>query len=765
MPRLEVIKLWNNSLDAELLALVPGTWNNFIENAFVNVLKVLDLKENYLKSHVFVPLMKYIHHFSVLEELSCFSQFVCYDEQIKIFELPATIKNLSIITEADIFISKLNMTMYNTKYLCQFGLTHLSVSGEFGMFPYEIFDLKELEYLNMLGVSYKCDALLDVLPCCESLRYLAVKATIFLSFCPNFSIYFPVLESLHLEEIHVDLFYSNLSKIFQCKTSKSLTLAWDRDKSSKINFDESICLIDTLRLETSYWQFLTKLVEHVKFPNLKHLTIEFSGDFPSFGKLMSVLECIKNLETLDLHLSWWNQMNFPQCAYFFNNLKSFSLKCNIRSLNLDEIIGNMPNLIDFKLHNNNYAGMQFSLPCSLKYFSLEFNLPLVECHPLINFAKNTPNLIRFCLNSSQECIIDKKVSNSDIAHYLQALKIHFQDEFDFSVKEFSIPIKMLKFSKKLQELVSTKSTNLPKYLNQIFPRDKLRFIKPLFMIRMVQIFIHDNHFIPSINWTNFDLILKAFLQLGYCLDYLDYSEMVTMGRIVLQLNDDNDSYIESKIFLGTHSNSNLRDIRNIYLCIANYAARNFILKLSRSDINFITLNFQRYSHASFSDLVRNLENILEFTMVHFENYVSNDIKRVTMVIEKLFLCPSNLLIPKIRDKKLDLSEIEMLHQISSFDYELLSSILKSTNDVEFQSINNYFHFDFLELDLAAMMIKWENFLTSTVDSICAICLEQFWMKKCRFFITHESKACHQFHDQCLDNWIKLNNCCPLCRTT
>ncbi len=42
--------------------------------------------------------------------------------------------------------------------------------------------------------------------------------------------------------------------------------------------------------------------------------------------------------------------------------------------------------------------------------------------------------------------------------YLQALKTHFQDNLDFPIRRFSIPMVVLRYDQKLLDLVSMKST-------------------------------------------------------------------------------------------------------------------------------------------------------------------------------------------------------------------------------------------------------------------------------------------------------------------
>lgn len=64
------------------------------------------------------------------------------------------------------------------------------------------------------------------------------------------------------------------------------------------------------------------------------------------------------------------------------------------------------------------------------------------------------------------------------------------------------------------------------------------------------------------------------------------------------------------------------------------------------------------------------------------------------------------------------------------------------------------------LDLLPPAINYRRQDISSSHSDCAICLEEFVDgESCRVF--HACK--HLFHSACIDNWLRLNPSCPICR--
>ena len=45
--------------------------------------------------------------------------------------------------------------------------------------------------------------------------------------------------------------------------------------------------------------------------------------------------------------------------------------------------------------------------------------------------------------------------------------------------------------------------------------------------------------------------------------------------------------------------------------------------------------------------------------------------------------------------------------------------------------------------------------------ICSICLEEIWNGKVQ--LTVMTDCGHRYHKECLDNWLKIKENCPLCR--
>ena len=48
---------------------------------------------------------------------------------------------------------------------------------------------------------------------------------------------------------------------------------------------------------------------------------------------------------------------------------------------------------------------------------------------------------------------------------------------------------------------------------------------------------------------------------------------------------------------------------------------------------------------------------------------------------------------------------------------------------------------------------------SSLEEQCSICLDNYIKED----ILNELKCGHKYHNTCIDDWIKNNNNCPLCR--
>lgn len=53
----------------------------------------------------------------------------------------------------------------------------------------------------------------------------------------------------------------------------------------------------------------------------------------------------------------------------------------------------------------------------------------------------------------------------------------------------------------------------------------------------------------------------------------------------------------------------------------------------------------------------------------------------------------------------------------------------------------------------------ETILIQDSEEECSICLEKFKKKEKKIII----KCSHEFHKNCIKEWLKNNNTCPLCR--
>ena len=65
----------------------------------------------------------------------------------------------------------------------------------------------------------------------------------------------------------------------------------------------------------------------------------------------------------------------------------------------------------------------------------------------------------------------------------------------------------------------------------------------------------------------------------------------------------------------------------------------------------------------------------------------------------------------------------------------------------------------MEPQYKGIKIKEYKFVEESSSEICSICLDNYKKDD----ILNELKCGHKYHKTCIDDWIKNNNNCPLCR--
>ena len=87
------------------------------------------------------------------------------------------------------------------------------------------------------------------------------------------------------------------------------------------------------------------------------------------------------------------------------------------------------------------------------------------------------------------------------------------------------------------------------------------------------------------------------------------------------------------------------------------------------------------------------------------------------------------------------NQLEILHNHTIFSPRMVSGY--STMEPQYKVIK----------------IKEHKFIDESSSEICPICLDNYKKDD----ILNELKCGHKYHNTCIDDWIKNNNNCPLCR--
>ena len=246
-------------------------------------------------------------------------------------------------------------------------------------------------------------------------------------------------------------------------------------------------MIEELELNRVSWNFVSRLLKRVKFPNLKTIILNLEGSRLDLDKILVEFSLTSQLSSLTLSCNYHSRERGKEFSFVFPNLTFFRLSHFDGSFKLSHLLDCMPRLIEFQIDTAVFQNFAIESTTNIRFLSLPLVRSLSSANIFINLIKNTPNLIELSNNS----ILDDFPSSSDLTFYLKILKEYFEDELQFEIKYYCSPIHLLKTDSDLLKLIQIRSSEVADYLEETYRLSKYKgtFVKQLFMNEIKNIWI------------------------------------------------------------------------------------------------------------------------------------------------------------------------------------------------------------------------------------------------------------------------------------
>ena len=644
--------------------------------------------------------------------------------------LPSNVKQISFIQFKRVF-DKSNELSNNP-----FQLTHLTVIDSFKVFPYNLFDLKQLEYLKIRTESY-ADYSLMANRCCNNLKYLSIQSIYLIPLLTNFKQNFPQIETLDVSWAHWKNFNSHLKTIISSETLKCLEIEYYESKKCSLDIETELkSSIEELTLKFACWELVSDLLEVERFPCLRKIYFEKRNQDWDLDAVFKKLNAFPQLTSLTLIGEFYccNE----QLPYKFENLKYFCLGVTKTRPGLELLLSCMPNLIEFQVREWHWGNLTLPNPVGIRYFTLPFEY-FKHNEDFINIVKNTPNLIQ--LRRIYGYSNFQSVSfGSELAFYFQKLKEYFDDELQFEINSNCFPIMQLMKDDKLLQLVWLKSPELKSYLNCIFPIETFKpFVKQFFVID------YERHFnAKSINddWTIKFFNLLSDLKIDRNGDVFHVREILFRRK--------KESSHESIDF----------SVDNFYKLFSYYFDGKIQINFESVHLEFVVEYLKTNKKYGLSKVYK----FLEFYFISL-SVINGQSKTVNEEIFNFFsrhLCaPSfRLLFDKIKNNNFNEREKKFL----PLNLEPIAENLRNLDLQQYEELSINFKDIVMKLYDGSFVQNFFDILkvASIPESKCVICLDLLFANDCKFFES-ESGSCYLFHKDCLIGWQLKNFTCPQCR--
>ena len=718
-------------------AFLFNKWKGTNRVSFLNSLKEFNLEVESIDESILTRLVHSLFSFPCLEIISFDIELWSEINSLSLPPLPSNIKHFSIpikkvfINEARNFFIFFNsrISFYNTKNLSH--LTHMTVRSSFESFPYDLFGLNQLEYLDILFYS-NADFSLKRDQRCEKLKYLSIGSKYLIYLLKNFENNFPLIETLLVSYTNSVHFNPYLKTIISSQTLKRLEIDFFYSEQSPLKIEEEVkSSIEELKLTNVWWKFVSHLLTVERFPCLKKIHIKTKNIGLDLKMILEKLTAFPQLTSLVIigKFSFSNET----LPFTFENLKFFCLEFTKETFYLDCLLSCMPNLNELQLEGQSLKELKVRSPIYIRYLSLPFNVFVSE-EDFINIVKNIPYLIQ--LSTNQVSLFQNVLSSSELAYYFSELKVYFQNELQFNINPNCLPINQLKNDDKLNNLVRLKSSELTNYLNRIFPLDSFKlFIKQLFTIEIVECF--------NCNLIDNEMI-KRFFSLISELEIDSKENVLFLKKILLGRQDE--YFTEVTDFSPD----------NFYDSFLNYFIEDIGIKFQLAHLEFIREFFKANKKYGPIKIYNFLESFFSSLLID-----EGESDEIFNLFSMYLLAPSfHLLFDKIKENMLSEEEKKFL----LFDYSSLEVNLRNLEPMQYEKLCTSFKGILIELCDESFVESLFDILkaVSITEPKCYICFDFLLAKECKFFKSLEGN-CHLYHIDCLNEWLEEHKTCPECR--
>lgn len=739
----ESIRLCDIPLSESEWNLVVQEWYSK-KDSFLTFLKEFHLKIRIICKSVAVQLVQLALSSPTIEVFS-FRTKSSFDK-IHLPSLPQTIRQFTLEGFDEIYLRDDKTSIYNPEFLSR--LTHLTIFSEFQAIP--PIELSYLEYLDISNIRSQ-DFLLTS-NYFYKMKHLSLHSSTIAPFLQEFNWYFPLLKNLTITAILSSEFDFQLQKILSSVSLKYLQLIYFRNNTKHISLIESVCWLEELHLEGVSFEFVSYMMNRIKFPSLKKINLKFKEELLKLSEILEKLKPLSQLTTLILLGDFYQHVN-EESSVKFVNLKFLRLSYCSDSIDLNYLVGFMPNLIELELLSFIPPKIKLKSPIGIRYLSVALGFHGLK-NISINFIKNMPSLVRLT-NLSDESW-KEEIQTADLAYFLKMIKNHFDDEFLFDIQYNCLPILLFKKDKELFDMVHHRSIHLAPFFQQKFPLGKNKeFVRMLFTIEIKE----DSLDIQQIDFS-FLHIFRFISELGF---EIDNFENVLFVKPILE----SDKKRKREKGIDEYSVDRFYDlffnwlIKSIGVEMEDYQLR-FVKQFTEINKQRGILIIAQFMQSLFTSLL----TVIKTDKRKQNRFINSEL--FSLFAENILANSFRSLIDKIRDKQLSEEVEKQLFSLFPIDYLHLSIQL------QFITIELYSHLIsnidnlFFKFDGRPNLIERAFFnlkILSQPESSCTICLDLLFDKGKRvvFFKCNNGKYCHLFHQQCLELWTADHKTCPNCR--
>ena len=669
---LEIIKMSRIDLSSSEWKSVLQQWYIPNRKSLFNSLQILDFKIRDMYDDIASQFIQFLLSFPHLEVLCFKKNWASYG--ISIPKLPLQLRQFMLSGFGEVFLNDSNSSIYNSQSVS--GLTHLSVCGRFEIFPYELLKLNQLECLKIRNIESKEIVYsLSTEDSFDSLKHLSIQAYHLYPLLPKFNFHFPSIESISIYSVYSKSFDCYLNEILSSKTLKRLSVNYFGSENDLILKEELISTIEELELNFVDWNFVSLLLQRVKFFNLKTFILNTTDSLLDLDEILEELSRISQLSSLTLSCNFLPRKSDEAFPFFFNNLTFFSLDCYNNLFKLDHLFSCMPKLIEFKVKYEIRREFEIESATNIRFLSLPLSYSLNR-NIFINLIKSMPNLMEFTNYSMLNCF----QTSNELSFYLKTLKKYFRNELKFQIDHYCLPMYLLKKDSDLLKLVQGKSSKLADYLERTYRLNKHgdTFIELLFRTEIPNLF-------DNINPTLLVTIVQLLFELGR--NPFNTNDILFMEMILLADERDNDFElsVEPIEYSPDH----------FHLSFVNYLQCKTKVKFNSYYFNFtkewINANESRYFQSIYSFL-RHFFSLLQKTNETIGYELFN------LFSECILNNSYRSLIDKIRDEKLSQKEKRALLSIQFTDFNNVSLKLQTLSEEEYKQMISRFDSMLFEIE-------------------------------------------------------------------